>query len=200
MSGGRALQTRFVAQAGVIAAVYAATSLVMIQTPFGYGPVQVRLSEALTVIACLTPAAVPGLWAGTFIANAFMLTHAGVLGLLDVALGSLATLLGAMWTWRYRHHTALALAGPVVTNALIVPAYLPLMLAGVAGIDFYRIEQLGLDASGTWLTMYLFGVVAVGLGQAVAVYGLGLPLLAALRRLGLTERLVTNGRGDTRGQ
>jgi len=193
-------QTRFIAQAGVIAAVYAATTLVMIQTPLGYGPVQVRLPEALTVIACLTPAAVPGLWAGTFIANAFMLTHAGVLGILDMTLGSLATLLGAVWTWRYRHRTALALAGPVVTNALIVPAYLPFMLAGVAGIDFYRIEQLGLDASGTWLTMYLFGVVTVGLGQAVAVYGLGLPLLAALRRLGLTERLITNGRGDARGQ
>jgi uncharacterized membrane protein len=193
-------QTRFIAQAGVTAAVYAATSLVMIQTPLGYGPVQVRLSEALTVLACLTPAAIPGLWAGTFIANAFMVTQMGVLGLLDVILGSLATLLGAVWTWRYRRNTALALAGPVVTNALIVPAYLPLMLGGVAGIDFYRIEQFGLDASGTWLTMYLFGVVAVGLGQAVAVYGLGLPLLAALRRLGLAERLVTNGRGDTRGR
>ncbi|HHJ98778.1 MAG TPA: QueT transporter family protein [Actinobacteria bacterium] len=200
MSGGKMRQTRFIAQAGVIAAVYAATSLVMIQSPLGYGPVQVRLSEALTVIACLTPAAIPGLWAGTLIANAFMLTHVGVLGLLDVVLGSLATLLGALWTWRYRHRTALALAGPVVTNALIVPAYLPLMLAGVAGIDFYRIEQLGLDASGTWLTMYLFGVAAVGLGQAAAVYGLGLPLLVALRRLGLAERLVTNGRGDMRGQ
>ncbi|MHB1136511.1 MAG: QueT transporter family protein [Coriobacteriia bacterium] len=186
-------RTRHIAQAGVIAAVYAAVTLVAIQTPLGYGPVQLRVSEALTVIACLTPAAVPGLWAGTFLANAWMLSSMGALGLLDVVFGSLATLLGAAWTWRYRSRTARALAGPVITNALIVPAYLPVMLGGVAGIDFYRLEPLGIDASGTWIAMYLFGVVTVGVGQAIVVYGLGLPLLAALRRLGVAGRFDSNG-------
>ena len=186
-------RTRTIAQAGVIAAVYAAFTLVVIQTPLGYGPVQLRLSEALTVLACLTSAAVPGLWAGTLLANGWMLSSMGALGLLDVVFGSLATLLGAMWTWRYRQRPALALAGPVISNALIVPAYLPVMLAGVAGVDFYRLDVLGVDASGTWLAMYLFGVVAVGLGEAVVVYGLGLPLLAALRRLGAASRFGAGG-------
>ncbi|MBN2248623.1 MAG: QueT transporter family protein [Coriobacteriia bacterium] len=186
-------RTRHIAQAGVIAAVYAAFTLVAIQTPLGYGPIQLRVSEALTVIACLTPAAVPGLWAGTFIANAWMLSSMGALGLLDVLFGSLATLLGAAWTWRYRARTVRALAGPVIANALIVPAYLPVMLAGVAGLDFYRLEALGIDASGTWIAMYLFGVVTVGVGQAVVVYGLGLPLLSGLRRLGVAARLDSDG-------
>ncbi|MDY0340892.1 MAG: QueT transporter family protein [Coriobacteriia bacterium] len=186
-------RTHHIAQAGVVAAVYAAFTLVVIQTPLGYGPVQLRLSEALVVVACLTPAAVPGLWAGTLLANAWMLSSMGVLGLLDVVFGSLATLLGAMWTWRYRRRPTLALAGPVISNALIVPAYLPVMLAGVVGVDFYRFEVLGLDASGTWLAMYLFGVVAVGLGEAIVVYGLGLPLLVALRRLGAASRFGTDG-------
>ena len=187
-------RTRHVAQAGVIAAVHAALTLAMLQTPLGYGPVQLRLSEALTVVACLTPAAIPGLWAGTLIANAWMLAQVGALGLLDVVFGSLATLAGAVWMWRFRTRTALALAGPVVANAVIVPAYLPIMLAGVAGVDFYRISALGIDASDAWITMYLFGVVAIGIGQAVVVYGLGLPLLGALRRLGVAERLAPDGR------
>lgn len=182
-------RTRRIAQAGVIAAVYAAFTLVAIQTPLGYGPVQLRLSEALTVIACLTPAAVPGLWAGTFLANAWMLSSMGALGLLDVVFGSLATLAGALWTWRYREQPVRALAGPVIANALIVPAYLPIMLAGVAGVDFYRIEMFGIDASGSWLAMYVFGVVTVGIGEAIVVYGLGMPLLAAFKRLGMAARL-----------
>lgn len=183
------MRTRRIAQAGVIAAVYAVLTLIVIQTPLGFGPVQLRLSEAVTVVACLTPAAIPGLWIGVVLANAFMLSQFGVLGLFDVVFGGLATLLGALWTWRHRDHRLVALAGPVVANALIVPAYLPLMLAGATGIDFYRISALGVDASHSWWTMYLFGVIAVGIGEALVVYGLGLPLLAVLKLAGI-ERML----------
>ena len=106
----------------------------------------------------------------------------GALGLLDVAFGSLATLLGAMWSWRFRGRTGLALLGPVVANALIVPAYLPSML-GAAGLT--TIPLLGVTAQSSWLVLYLTGVVTVGFGQAVVVYGLGWPLLTALRRMRL---------------
>lgn len=182
-------KTRYIAQAGVIAAIYAALTLVVIQNPLGYGPIQLRLSEAVTVVACLTPAAIPGLWLGAAVANAFMLSQFGTLALLDVVFGSVATLLGAWWTWTHHERPGVALAGPVVTNALIVPAYLPLMLSSLAGLDFYRVPWLGIDLTGTWFAMYLFGVVAVGAGQAIVIYGLGLPLLSALRRLGV-ERML----------
>jgi len=187
-------RVRRVAQAGVIAAVYAALTLVVIQSPLGYGPVQFRLSEALTVLACLTSAAIPGLGIGTAVANAYLATQFGVLAALDVVLGSLATLLGAWWAWRHRARPALALAGPVVANALIVPAYLPFLLAGLSGLDFYRIPALGIDASGAWISMYAFGVVTVGFGQAAVVYGLGMPLLTALKRLGIA-RLIDDSDG-----
>ncbi len=50
-------------QAAVIAALYAAVTLLL--APFAYGPVmQVRVSEALTVLPALTPAAIPGLFIG----------------------------------------------------------------------------------------------------------------------------------------
>lgn len=184
------LRPRTVAHAGVIAAVYAALTIAMIQTPLGYGPVQFRLSEVVTIVACLTPAAVPGLWVGAVVANAFMLTQFGVLALFDVVFGGAATLLGAWWTWKHHERPAVALAGPVVANALIVPAYLPLMLTGATGLDFYRLPAFGLDMSGAWWSMYLFGVIAVGLGQAVVIYGLGLPLLGVLKRLGVGRMFI----------
>lgn len=183
------MKTRTIAHAGVIAAVYAALTLLVIQSPLGYGPVQFRLSEAVTVVACFTSAAIPGLWIGALVANAFMLSQFGVLGLFDVVFGASATLIGAWWTWRHRERPVLALAGPVVANALIVPAYLPIMLGGAAGVDFYSIRALGIDASGAWWSMYLFGVVSVGVGQAAVVYGLGLPLLGVLKRLGAGRML-----------
>lgn len=185
-------RARGIAHAGVIAAVYAALTLVVIQSPLGYGPIQFRLSEALTVIACLTPAAIPGLGIGTAVANAYLATQFGVLAVLDVVFGSAATLLGAWWAWRNRARPTLALLGPVLANALIVPAYLPALLAGLSGLDFYRIPALGIDAGGAWLSMYAFGVVTVGFGQAVVVYGLGMPLLGVLKRLGVA-RLLDEG-------
>jgi uncharacterized membrane protein len=174
----RVKRSRYVAQAGVIAAAYAAFTLLTIQNPLGYGPIQLRLSESLTVVALFTPAAIPGLTLGSVIANSFML--AGFpLAWLDVVFGSLATLLGAAWTWRFRSRPPLALAGPVVANALIVPAYLPLMLAGAG---FYSV--FGVDLTRHWIWMYAFGVVAIFIGEAIVVYGLGLPLAALLRRTG----------------
>jgi uncharacterized membrane protein len=171
-----------VARAGMIAAVYAALTVLCLTLLQGlaWGPVQLRLSEAVCVLAALTPTAVPGLAIGCAIANliGIALTGSGALGLLDVVFGSLATLLGALWMRRFREHDGLALLGPVLANALIVPAYLPLILAA---FGFYTIPFTNIDLAGSWPLMYLFGFVAIGLGEALVVYALGLPLLRALR-------------------
>src|SRR5450759_1811332 len=102
-----------VAQAGVIAAAYAALTYLLLQLPGGiaWGFVQLRLSEALTVVACITPAAIPGLALGSALANLSSVASLGAAGWLDVVFGSLGTLLGAAWSWRFRERTALALAG-----------------------------------------------------------------------------------------
>ncbi len=174
-------RSRFIAQAGVIAAVHAAATVAVLQMPgqLGWGPVQFRLSEALTVLALFTPAAVPGLAVGTAVANVSLVAQLGAVGLLDVTFGSLATFLGAVWTWRLRKRPALALLGPVVANALIVPAYLPILFAAL-GLE--QAPFLGIDVSSGPVVVYGFGVLTVGIGQAVVVYGVGLPLAAVLRR------------------
>lgn len=174
-------RVRSLARAGIVAAVYGAVSVVVMQTMayLSWGPVQFRLSEALTVLPLFWGAAVPGLTLGTLLANLYNLSVTGAFGWLDVVFGTLATLLGALWTRRYRAKPGVALLGPVVANALIVAAYLPVVLAG---LGLYQIPLLGIDFEGNYLTMYAFGIVAVGFGQAVVVYGLGLPLYHALKR------------------
>ena len=180
-----------IAHTGMIAAVYAAATLVALLALQGlaWGPVQFRISEAVCVLAVLTPAAVPGLTLGCALANliALAVNGAGALGMLDVVFGSLATFLGALWCWKMRERPRLALLGPVIANALIVPAYLPLLLQGMG---FYTIPFTGIALDGAYVPMYLFGLVATGIGEALVMYVLGMPLLAALKRSGIAGRLA----------
>jgi len=182
--------SRQISRISLIAALYAAlTALTMtVFQSLAWGPVQFRLSEAVCVLALFTPEAIPGLAIGCFLANLFgvVLNGSGLAGLFDVAFGSLATLLGALWTWRFRDRKAMALSGPVLTNSLIVAAYLPFIMAAAG---FYSIPLLGIDLSGMWLAMYLFGAVSIALGEAAVMYLVGLPLSHLLKTAGLIERI-----------
>jgi len=122
--------------------------------PVSYGPIQCRISEALTVLPFLTPLAIPGLTLGCLLANWF-----GPFGPVDIVGGSLATLLAAVMT-RYAPRPWLAPLPPVLTNGLIVGAYVGIL----SGLP----------------TPLVMGEIA--LGELVACYALGLPLLLWLRR------------------
>ena len=184
-------RTKAIARTGMIAAVYAAATLVALLALQGlaWGPVQFRISEAVCVLALLTPNAIPGLTIGCALANlvALAINGTGALGLLDVVFGSLATCLGALWCWKLRGNPKVAVLGPVIANALIVPAYLPLLLQGMG---FYTIPFTSIALDGAYIPMYLFGLVATGIGEALVMYVLGLPLLAALKRSGVAKSLA----------
>ena len=189
VKGASSARTSYIAQAGMIAAVYAActlAALVLLQG-LAWGPVQFRISEALVALAVLTPAAVPGLTIGCIVANLanMVISGTGALGLLDVVFGSLATLVGALWCRKFADRPAVALLGPVAANALIVPAYLPILLQG---LGFYTIPFTTISLDGAHLPMYLFGLAATGIGEAVVVYALGLPLVSALRKANVFKR------------
>lgn len=177
------MKSNEIAQVGVIAAVYAACTLIalLFLGSLAWGPVQFRVSEALCVLALFTPAAVSGLTLGCAIANIANIAFSGtgMLGLLDVIFGSLATCAGAAFTWKMRERPAVALAGPVIANALIVPAYLPILLQATG---FYTIPFTSISLDGAWPFMYLFGLVATGVGEAVIMYVLGYPLGKSLAR------------------
>lgn len=109
------LNVLFMAQAAMIAALYVVVTL--LGASFAYGQVQVRLSEALTILPVFTPAAIPGVFLGCLISN--------ILGgciLPDIILGSLATLIGAVFTWKLRSRSKyLAPLPPIIANVLVVP-------------------------------------------------------------------------------
>lgn len=109
----------FLTQAALIAAFYVVLTFIASTLGLSSGAVQIRFSEALTVLPYFTPAAVPGLFLGCLLAN--LLTGAA---LPDILFGSLATLLGAILTQKLRKYKWLAPIPPILCNALIVPPVL----------------------------------------------------------------------------
>jgi Predicted membrane protein len=103
-------------QAAMIAALYVV--LTFVANAFGLAnyAIQLRFSEALTILPYFTPAAVPGLFIGCLISN--ILTGCA---LPDIIFGSLATLIGAVFTYKLRAHKWLAPIPPVIANMIIVP-------------------------------------------------------------------------------
>ena len=86
-------RTKYLTHAAIIAAVYVVLTIIF--APISYGQVQVRISEALTVLPYFTPAAIPGLFIGCIIANIY-----GGAGIIDIIFGSLATLFAAFLSYK----------------------------------------------------------------------------------------------------
>lgn len=143
---------RKVALAGVIAGAYIAVTLLF--APLSYGMVQIRISEALTLLPFLFPEAIPGLFAGCLLAN-----FAGGFGLADVIFGSAATLAAAVLTARMPT-VFLAALPPVVINMVVVGGYLSVLLE----------------------VPLLLSMLYVGAGESVACFLLGIPLVLMLQR------------------
>ena len=103
-----------ITQGAVIAALYVVLTLVF--APISYGPVQVRIAEALCILPMFTSAAIPGLFIGCLIAN---LIGGGII--IDVIFGSIATLIGAVLGYMLREYRWLVPVPAVLANAVIVP-------------------------------------------------------------------------------
>lgn len=156
----------FMAQAAMIAALYIV--LTFIANAFGLAnyAVQVRFSEALTILPYFTPAAVPGLFIGCLLSN--ILTGCA---LPDIVFGSLATLLGALGTYTLRKWKWCAPVCPIVANTIIVPLVL--------------VYGYGLLIEGMSLIQCLgFYCLTVGAGEVISCGILGMILLTALQKYG----------------
>jgi uncharacterized membrane protein len=145
----------------VIAALY--TALTLVFQPISFGALQLRISEAFTLLPVLFPEAVPGLAVGCLLSN--LLAGANPY---DVVFGTLATLLAALLTRRLRKNVWLAALPPVVCNGVIIG----LVLTYAYGIDML------------WMNM-----LTVGFGQAVVCYVLGIPLIKLLEKQPLIKKL-----------
>ncbi len=125
----------YLTRAGFIAAVYVVLTLVI--QPIGYGTVQFRVSELLTVLPVYMPEAIPGLAIGCFVSNLVGLsTGANPAGGWDLLIGTAATAVAAVLTYllrniRFRNLPFLATLPPVIVNALAIGAELALVYGGV---------------------------------------------------------------------
>lgn len=149
-------KTLFMTQAAMIAAVYVVLTVVF--APIAFGQVQIRIAEALTILPLFTPAAIPGLFIGCLIGNIV-----GGAVLPDIIFGSLATLIGAIFTYLLRNQSKyLAPLPPIIANIIVVP----LVLRYAYGV----------------LLPIPFMMLTVGIGEVVSCGVLGIIVYTALQR------------------
>ena len=146
-----------ITQAAMIAAIYVVLTVFISAFNLASGAIQVRISEALTILPVFTPAAVPGLFLGCLISN--LVT--GCMPL-DVVFGSLATLIGACGTYALRKHKWLAPLPPIVANTIVVPFVLRYVYLAEGTIPFF--------------------MLTVGIGEVISCYLLGSILHRVLDR------------------
>ena len=143
--------------AALIAALYAVLTYVSAAFGLAYGAVQFRISEALCILPLFTPTAIYGLTVGCLISNI-----GSTLGVMDMLFGTAASLLASLFTYLLRNKSkVVSLLPPVIINALFVGAQVAIFT----------------DDAGFFAT-FLY----VALGQAVVVYGLGLPFSHIIKK------------------
>lgn len=147
---------KMLAQGALIAALYIVLTYLSHSLSLANGVIQVRLSEALTILPFFTPAAIWGLTVGCALSN--LLTGCAPY---DILFGSLATLVGAFGTYALKKYKWLSPVPPIVANTVVVPLILSFV---------YKFEQ-GLP--------YLF--LTVGIGEIISCGVLGMVLLFALK-------------------
>lgn len=154
----QSIHVKTLCMGGAIAALYVVLTLVAQAFGLASGAIQVRLSEALTILPVFTAAAVPGLTVGCVLAN--LITGCAAW---DVVFGSLATLIGAVGTRLLKSKPLVAWIPPVVSNAIIVP----IVLQKVYGVP-----------DSFWYLM-----LTVGAGEVIACGVLGLLLYKSFKKM-----------------
>ncbi len=159
----RKFTVRELTLAAMVAALYAVMCYFGDVFGLTFGPVQFRFAEALTVLPFLFPCTVPGLFLGCLIANLL-----SPYGPLDIVVGSLATLIAALWTSKVPNRF-LAPLPPVVCNAVLV------------GFTIAWTEVGGFTSA---LPMaWLVNGLSVGVGELCVCVALGSLLLYLLPRV-----------------
>ncbi|SKA72907.1 Uncharacterized membrane protein [Clostridium sp. USBA 49] len=152
------ISTKKIVFTSVIAAIYAVLTIIL--KPISYGPLQIRISEALTVLPFFSSFSILGLTIGCFISNIF-----GDVGMLDIIFGPIATLLSAILTYligksNFKFSKFLAPIPPIVINGIVV------------GKILNYTQNFPLIPTMLW----------VGFGELIACYIIGLPLMSLIEK------------------
>lgn len=176
----------FITTAAIIAALYVVLTLLISLIPgFANMAIQVRISEALTVLPLFTPAAIPGLFIGCLLSNILLGSVP-----MDIIFGSLTTLVAALITFciglafkkmirkasSKNTKKGLGIAGSILGS-------LPPILGNMFVVPYVLIHAYGVEGS------YWFFVLTVGIGELISCMILGLLVSFVMRRTGLDLKL-----------
>jgi len=168
------MNARELSLAAVFAALYAV--LVIIFAPISFGPVQLRVADALIPLAALFCwPVVSGVALGALVANTY-----GGLGPIDIVLGPVANFVAASLIFVLRRRRFFACLIGALPIGFIVGSYLL--------VFFPPPDIFGLSLS-PWLAM----VVSITLSSLIAIAGIGYMLLSALSRPGVAKPLASRG-------
>lgn len=156
MNMERSPKLMLLVQAAMIAALYVVFTFLANAMGIASQVIQVRFSEALTILPYFTPAAIPGLFIGCLLAN--ILTGCAIP---DIVFGSLATLIGAVFTYKLRKNKWLAPVPPILSNVIVVPFVL---------LYAYGVRPL-------W-----FSFITIAIGELISCGLLGMLLLFTLNK------------------
>lgn len=145
--------TKNISLIGVTAALYIAITHIL--TPISFGPLQLRFSEILVLLAVISPIYGIGVSMGVFIANLF-----GPFGLIDAVVGTSSTILAVILISKTKN-LLISTFWPTITAALFVGPMLS-----------HIYEE--------WPVMS--AIMTVGAGQFVVLTCLGYPVLKLILR------------------
>ncbi|MCQ2409618.1 MAG: QueT transporter family protein [Clostridia bacterium] len=154
---------RFITRSALIAALYLVLSVAF--QAISFGPVQLRVSEALVLLPVIMPEAIPGLAIGCFLTNFFF----SPFGVYDIVLGTAATLIGAVLTYCLKKRIVLAAIPPIILNALLVPVV-------------FALENPDI---------YLISAGEILLSQIISVGIIGIPVTLLLKNAFVKARIIT---------
>ncbi|MBE7037838.1 MAG: QueT transporter family protein [Ruminococcaceae bacterium] len=151
-------RVKFITQSAAIAAIYIVLTVFISAFGLANGAIQIRLSEALTILPYFSLSALPGLFIGCLISN--LITGCAIW---DVVFGSIATLIGAVFTYLLKNKSKyLAPIAPILSNSIIIPFVL---------IYVYGIKD-------AWWFLFL----TVGIGEVISCGVLGIMLLNIIEK------------------
>lgn len=157
----------------MIAAIYSALCLAF--APIAFGAVQVRIAEALTLLCVFSPVAAAGTVLGCLVSNIMGFLLGFDVMCADIFIGTGASLLAAFFSYKLRNRRTrglpvLSAIPPVVFNAVII------------GAELYVLTASHLPVRYLFLIM-----LYVGIGQSIACFGLGLPLVYFIEKTGIAR-------------
>ena len=161
------MKTKHYAQIAMVATLYTVVTLVL--APLSYGPIQVRVSEALTVLPLIWQPSIISLTIGCFLSN-LIGVHMGTTGPIDIVVGTLATFLAAVCTYKFRDRK--------VKGVPLLSLLMPVLFNGV----FIGLELAWMLNPDNILTMAVIYGVQVAIGELVAVI-IGWLILPMLKRI-----------------